>query len=561
MLLSVDIAEKSFGNKQLFHGLKLSIEAGEKVAIIGRNGVGKSTLFSLLTGQDKAFTGKVIYRQGTRVVSTAQEHHGMGDQTVLDYILANLPDYARLKEIIDTYPDTMGGDMRKIEAYSNALEKFSDLGYYEIDESVFLTLAEYQISEEMARSPLKNLSGGQKRFVELTRIEHSKADVALIDEPTNHMDYIAKEAFIEWFKQVKYTVVVISHDRDLLHWVDRIIEVKDTRAKSFKGNYDAYLKQNASHTAEKMHEYETSLQKLEDLHKQIQAARAKKASTSKVPNPFVLLEKRLTKEYQEISSNLEKPSFWIDRESAENLSQKASESYEKYKDRNIRIHQAGTDEGKRELLHVEDLQLGYGEQPLFQPVNFRLQHGDKLQLIGRNGAGKTTLIRAIVAASQGQKPKTLNAGDISTSSKLRLSVYEQEVSSELLQLTLADAIERMYEQYGLHPTNETVMRAMGNYLFNPHEDGRLQVSDLSGGQKARLQIIKMLANNPNLLVLDEPTNHLDLPSIEELENALMDYHGALLYVSHDSYFAKNVGGEKILITPLPRVRRASTITV
>jgi ATP-binding cassette subfamily F protein 3 len=547
MLLSVKIDTKAMGAKQLMRDLNFVVEANEKVAIIGRNGVGKTTLFHLLTGEDKDFYGEIQIRRGARVVSTAQEHHAVGDQTTTDYILDNLPDYLKLKHIIDTYPEHMEDDLKKIEAYSDALEHFSSLGYYTVEDDIVRSLDDYQISETLSSGPLQRLSGGQKRFVELVRIEYSDSDIALIDEPTNHMDYMAKAAFVEWFKAVKHTVVVISHDRDVLQHVDRIIEMKDGGVKIFKGNYSAYLKQNATNTSAQMHDYEVGQRTLENLHKQIQSVRAKKASTGKTPNPFIPLEKRLMKEYEQLEASLKKPNFWIDRESADNLSKKASDNYAKYKAKNIRVSKTTQAEGMRELLRVEGIQLGYGPDPMFKPVNFNLQHGDRLQLIGRNGVGKTTLVRAISDAADGVRSATWRKGSILTDNKLRLSVYEQEVNANVLELTLEKAIENIYAQLEQSITGQSVMRLMSDYLFNPHVDGHLLVKQLSGGQKARLQIIKMLANNPNLLILDEPTNHLDLPSIEELENALSGYHGALLYISHDSYFAKNMGGEQIIL--------------
>lgn len=552
MILSVDIENKSIGNKQLFEGLQFSVEDKGKLAIIGRNGVGKTTLFRMLTHEDTDFAGGVRYRKGTIVVSTAQEHHGLGEQSAIEYILANLPEYARLKNIIDTYPEMMGDDIKKIETYSNALERFGDLNYYTIEDDVALSLMEYQLDEAKIYGPFKRLSGGQKRFVELVRIEHSNADIALIDEPTNHMDYVAKNAFIDWMKAAKQTIMVISHDRDVLKNVDRIIEIKNGQAQIFKGNYEAYLNQNAHATATQMHDYEIAQRTLENLQKQIQQARARKPSwsgTADQKNPFVVMERRLQKQYDELKASVVEPNFWIDRESAEGLRKNVSDNYEKFKAKNIRIHKTSKTESKRELLKIEDIELGYTEKSLFKPVTFRLEHGDRLQLVGRNGAGKSTLIRAIVAATEGQRAETWKAGSIFVDKKLRLSVYEQETKDELLNLTLEQAIERIYEQLNLPVSNEVIMRVLSDYLFNPYEDKDLPVANLSGGQKARLQIIQMLANNPNLLILDEPTNHLDLPSIEELENTLKDYHGALLYVSHDSYFARNLGGEKITLQP------------
>jgi ATP-binding cassette subfamily F protein 3 len=547
MILTVDIHHKSIGNKELFNNLAFSVETNARVAIIGRNGVGKTTLFNMLSGKDEEYQGNIQTKRGLRMVTTAQEHHSVGDETVVQYVLRNLPEYEQLKHIIDTYPDTMGDDLRKIETYSEALERFGTLDYYDVESAVVQTLQDYQITHEMAYAPLARLSGGQKRFVELVRIEHSHAELALIDEPTNHMDYIAKQAFIEWLKAAKQTVLVITHDRDVLKYVDRVIEVKDGKAITFKGNYEAYLKQNATNTASKMHDYEIGLKTLDNLHKQIQAVRAKKASTSKTPNPFIPLERRLIKERDELSENLQKPNFWIDRESAEGLTKKVGDNYDKYKAKNIKIGKAQTGSHAHELLHLEDLQLGYSGKALFQAVNLSLQHGERLQLVGRNGVGKTTLVRAIMAASTGKKPETLQHGKITGNNKLQLSVYDQEIDPALMPLTLSEAIGQIYYELHIPASEEMVMRIMGDYLFDPHQDGRLHIEQLSGGQKARLQIIKMLANNPNLLILDEPTNHLDLPSIEELENALMKYHGALIYVSHDSYFAQNIGGEKLVL--------------
>lgn len=550
MLLTIDIETKIMGTKELFRNLSFAISPNEKIGIIGRNGVGKTSLFQILAGKDTDFTGSLQLKRGTRLVSTAQEHHDVEHQTVLTYILQNLPEYSDLKRIIDTYPETMGDNLQKIATYTGALQRFGDLDYYRIEEKIVRSLGEYQIDEAMANAPLSQLSGGQKRFVELVRVEHADADIVLIDEPTNHMDYAAKATFIEWLNAAQQTVLVITHDRDVLQNVDTIIEIKDLHALVFKGNYTAYLKQNTTSTAAKIHDYQVALKTLDNLHRKIMWARARKPSwhgTADQRNPFEVMERRLQKEYDEIKRNNEKPSFWIDRESAESLNKKVGDNYEKFKAKNIRIQSTHTDKHRSELLVVEKLSLGYYDQPLFRPVQFRLQQGDRIRLVGRNGAGKTTLVKAIIAASQEQPVDTLLDGKIICGKKLRLSAYDQELKADIMQLTLAEAIEKIYYDLGTDSSAQVVKRVMSDYLFDPQEDGRLRIEQLSGGQKARLQIIKMLANNPNLLILDEPTNHLDLPSIEELENALQTYHGAVIYITHDSYFAQNLMGDELLL--------------
>ena len=548
MLVSADIEEKTIGNKPLFAGLQLTIENKEKVAIIGRNGVGKTTLFHMLTGEDTDFAGTITFRKGTRVAATRQEHHGLGDQTAIAYVLASLPEYASLKEIIDTYPTNMGSDMRKIATYSEALERFTDMDYYTVEDRVARSLEAYQLNPN---AKMQSLSGGQKRFVELVVIEHSSAQLALIDEPTNHMDYVAKAAFIDWFRNVQHTVVVITHDRDVLHYVDRIMEIKDQTAVNFPGNYDAYLRENAMRTANNLNEFETAQRRIANVKKQIQYARSKKAmwgGTADKKNPFVVMETRLLKELAELEA-MDRPSFWIDHESISDLRPNVEASYQKHKAKTIRIRRLAADERRRDLVTLDSVQVGY-DQPLFSSVSRRIQTGDRLRIVGRNGVGKTTLIRSIIETAGGNKPATLLHGTITTDTKLRINTYEQEMSDDLLDMTLTAAIEHLYDQYDVRVTSEQIMRTLSDYLFDPYEDRNHLVRDLSGGQKARLQLIKMFANDPNLLILDEPTNHLDLPSIEELEAALDFYKGALVYISHDSYLAQHLGGEELAITKL-----------
>jgi ATPase subunit of ABC transporter with duplicated ATPase domains len=547
MILRAEINNKTVGGKTLFRGLSLSVNKNEKAAIIGRNGIGKTTLFNLLAGNNDDFDGVIDHRRGLRLVSTSQEHHISGNPTTLEYIYANLPDYQRMKQIIDTYPSHMVDYLTKIHTYSEALERFSELNYFNLEDNLLRALDDYQISEAMARGPFKNLSGGQKRFVDLVRVQFDDADLALIDEPTNHMDYKAKAAFIDWLKDAPHACLVITHDRDVLAHVDRIIEIKDYQARSFKGNYDDYLRQNTQATTSQLQSYEVAQQTIANLKKQIDHARAMKpkwTGTADKKNPFVVMEERLTKKLEEVIRDNPKPSFWIDRESAAALNPKMTEKYHKYKERNIKLHNVKSNERSLKMLNLHEVVLGYAG-PLFKPVTFGLSHGDRLQIAGRNGAGKTTLVKAIMSAAAGENAKTLISGSIECDRRLKMSVYEQEVDGEVLDLTLYNALEKFFDQSGQPYSRQTIMRFMGDYLFDPALDSRILVKDLSGGQKARLQLIKMLMPKPNLLILDEPTNHLDLPSIEELENALKNYHGAVLYVSHDSYFAKNVGGQKI----------------
>ena len=551
MIAKVEVTEKSFGNKMLYEDLSISIQPNERLGIIGRNGTGKSTLFNIITGLDKDYAGKVTIGRGVVVIASRQESLGYEHMPVLEYILADLPEYAHLKHIMDTYPAEMSHSQRKMQDYSDALERFAVLDYYTAEEEIRRMLHAYQLTDEQIDRELSKLSGGQKRFVELVKVQRSQADVSLIDEPTNHMDYVAKEAFLEWLKQARGAVVVITHDRDVLEQVDRIIEIRDGKGYSFKGGYSDYLRSNTSHIASQVNEFAVEQRRIANLRDDIIRYRRLKerAHDPGTISRFKSLEVRSQKELEELSAK-EKPSFWIDRESVQTLNTKVTNAYDTHKAQNIKVRANASNAASNGRLLVEatNLSLGYGDKTLFSEVSFQLREGERIRLSGRNGAGKSTLVRTLLAKAEEKPPTaTIFQGTIAVESEIRVGVYEQEISPEYVNMTLGKAIEHIYLAKDLMIPDHKIKQLLGDYLFNAATDDKVPVSQLSGGQKARLQLIAMLAGEPKVLVLDEPTNHLDLPSIEELEDALAKYHGAILFISHDSYFARHLGGTEIHI--------------
>ena len=549
MIADIHITEKSFGDKTLMKDVKFSVDDGEKVGVVGRNGVGKSTLFGILSGKDTDYTGEVIFRRGITVATTAQEHHGLGEQTVMAYILGGLPEYPELKKIIDEYPLTMGDNMRKIEEYTQALERFDQKGFYQIEEKIERELNNFQL-EGFGNRKISSLSGGQKRLVEIVKIMHSEAHLALIDEPTNHMDYVAKQQFIDWMNsQPHQAMLIITHDRDVLGQVDRIVEIKDGQAVSYRGNYDAYLKQNAQATTAGMNNFEQIEKRIVNLKQKVldyQRLKEKSRNPGTIQK-FKRLENEARAELAELSE-MEKPTFWIDKESASQLDYKSAERYGKFKSRNIRLSMKdASSRSQHVLVRAENVAVGIGERILFEDVNIDLREGEAIEIRGRNGAGKTTLIRMILASGKSfDGGPILYSGDIFLDPQVRIGVYEQEIDERYLSDPLEKAIEKLYMSRDLSISDTKIRQLLADYLFTD-ADRMTPLARLSGGQKARFQIISMLANDPQLLVLDEPTNHLDLPSIEELETALAKYSGAILYVSHDNYFREKLGGKVVQI--------------
>ncbi len=347
--------------------------------------------------------------------------------------------------------------------------------------------------------------------------------------------------------QTPEAMCIITHDRDVLAQVDRIIEIRDGLALSYPGNYEAYLRVNTVKIVSELHDFSVVQRRIAHLKDDVIRFRRlkEKARHAGTIARFKSLQQKAEKELAELSSR-EKPTFWIDKASTEQLNDKIAASYQAHKAKTIRLKTNEHDEGgsTRTLVDVQNLSLGY-DMPLFSGVTFRLSVGSHIRIAGRNGAGKTTLIRTMLETLEGSLLTAQSfSGYIECEKALKVGVYRQEVSYPD-GLILYDAIEAALMAADAPHGESAIRAALGNYLFDPISDAKKEVKVLSGGQKARLQLIEMLAGDPQLLVLDEPTNHLDLPSIEELEAALQSFKGAILYISHDSYFARNMGGELV----------------
>jgi ATP-binding cassette, subfamily F, member 3 len=375
----------------------------------------------------------------------------------------------------------------------------------------------------------------------MTKMMFSQSDLLLVDEPTNHMDYKGKERFITWMKSLKSAMFVVTHDRDVLKHVHKIVELKDKTLHTFKGNYDSYIAQNSTQTLSSVKLYSDQLNRLKEAKKRVEWGLQMRAKSKQ----WKIRYDHWLRDYEKIKAETVKPSFWIDQNSVEELDKKVVDSYQKFKEKNIKISISETKEKAGELLTVRNLALGF-EKPLFTQLNFSLKDSSRVFIKGKNGTGKSTLVRTILALSQSQEPKaTTHDGEIVLGDDLRIGEYEQEISQKYLDMTLEDAIRASYLEQKVPIDTSQIKRIMAQYLFDTVMDAKQKIIYLSGGQKARFQLIKMFIGKPNLLILDEPTNHLDLPSIEELENALEKFEGGILYISHDTYFIRKMGGHVI----------------
>lgn len=503
MVLACNNISKSFGIDEIIKNASFNIEEREKAAIVGINGAGKTTLLRIIMGEYQADSGEVIIAKDRTIGYLAQHQKLSGDNTIYDELLSVKKDIIELEQKIRRLELEMhskeGVELEAVmEAYSKSTHQFELQNGYAYKSEVVGVLKGLGFDESDFEKKMNTLSGGQKTRVALGRLLLSKPDIIMLDEPTNHLDMNS----IAWLENylVNYdgSVIIVAHDRYFLDKVvTKVIEVERGIVSVFSGNYSDYAAKKKQLMDAKLKEYynqqrdikhqEEVIAKLKSFNREKSIKRAE--SREKLLDKIEVIDKPIT-EQETMHFKLEP----------------AKES--------------GND-----VLSVEGLSKAFGGNRLFDNVSFEIKKGEKVALIGNNGTGKTTILKIINHIIDA------DAGKVKLGANVEIGYYDQEHSVLHMDKTAFDEIGDAYPDM----TNTQIRNMLACFLFTG-DDVFKKISDLSGGERGRVSLAKLMLSNANFLILDEPTNHLDIMSKEILESALNRYTGTVLYVSHDRYF-------------------------
>lgn len=512
MILACNNISKSFGIDEIIKNASFHIEEREKAAIVGINGAGKTTLLRIIMGEYQADSGEVIIAKDRTIGYLAQHQKLSGDNTIYDELMSVKKDIIELEQKIRRLELEMhskeGVELETVmEAYSKSTHQFELQNGYAYKSEVVGVLKGLGFDESDFEKKMNTLSGGQKTRVALGRLLLSKPDIIMLDEPTNHLDMNS----IAWLENylVNYdgSVVIVAHDRYFLDKVvTKVIEVERGVVSVFSGNYSDYAAKKRQLMDAKLKEYynqqrdikhqEEVIAKLKSFNREKSIKRAE--SREKLLDKIEVIDKPIT-EQETMHFKLEP----------------AKES--------------GND-----VLSVEGLSKAFGGNRLFDNVSFEIKKGEKVALIGNNGTGKTTILKIINHIIDA------DAGKVKLGANVEIGYYDQEHNVLHMDKTAFDEIGDAYPDM----TNTQIRNMLACFLFTG-DDVFKKISDLSGGERGRVSLAKLMLSNANFLILDEPTNHLDIMSKEILESALNRYTGTVLYVSHDRYFINKTAGRII----------------
>lgn len=503
MILSCNNISKAFDSKVVLNNCSFHIEEREKAAIVGINGAGKSTLFKIITGELRADDGFVTISKDKTLSYLSQHPDISGHNTIYEEMLTVKRDIIqteeKLRSLEQEIKNLTGAQLdEKLKTYSTLTHKFELNNGYAYKSEIAGVLKGLGFREEDFGRKIETLSGGQKTRVFLSRILLSNPDIILLDEPTNHLD-LNSIAWLETFLcNYKGSVIVISHDRYFLDKiVTKVIEIEDTKCMTYSGNYTDYAKKKEMlRDAELKHYYN---QQREIRHQEDVIEKLRSFNREKSIKRAESREKQLNK--MEV---MEKPKFIDDKMNLKLVPRILS----------------GND-----VLSVKDITKSFGNNTLFDNLSFEIKRGEKVGIIGENGTGKTTILKIINELTEA------DSGEIKLGSKVEIGYYDQEHNVLNMKKTLFDEISDAYPDM----TNTEIRNVLAAFLFTG-DDVFKTIGDLSGGERGRVSLAKLMLSNANFLILDEPTNHLDITSKEILENAINNYEGTILYVSHDRYF-------------------------
>ena len=503
MILACQNLKKSFVAVDVIREASFHIEEHEKAALIGINGAGKSTLLKIITGEMAPDSGQVILSKGKTLGYLAQQQDVSGNMSIYETVLAakqNILDMERKLRVLEKQMKAASGEELEtlMESYTRLTHTFELENGYACQSEVTGVLKGLGFEETEFSKPLSTLSGGQKTRVALGRLLLTKPDILLLDEPTNHLDMDSIAWLETYLSNYAGAVLIVSHDRYFLdRVVTKIIELENGTATEFQGNYTAYSQKKA---IIRRAAYNAWLNQQQEIrHQEEVIAKLRSFNREKSIKRAESREKMLDK-----IQVLDKPA-----------EVKAD----------MRLHLAPRFQSGNDVLSVLELSKSFGNNHLFEQQSFEIRRGERVAVIGNNGTGKTTLLKILTGLVQP------DSGSFSLGSRVQIGYYDQEHQVLHPEKTAFDEISDAYPAM----TNTEIRNVLAAFLFTG-EDVFKQVKSLSGGEQGRLSLAKLMLTEANFLLLDEPTNHLDITSKEILEEALREYTGTVLYVSHDRYF-------------------------
>ncbi|MFE7083882.1 ABC-F family ATP-binding cassette domain-containing protein [Priestia megaterium] len=519
IILQLNGITKYYGAEPILSNIKLEVQSKDRIALVGRNGAGKSTLLKIIAEQLSYDSGEIIKPKGVSI-------DYMGQGTVLESTLSIWEEmmtvFAPLKKMekeLRTLETKMGdpdifNDSVQYEKLTKEYDQlqvtFKDLGGYQYEADTRSILHGFRFSNFDYSTPISSLSGGQKTRLALAKLLLTKPDLLILDEPTNHLD-IETLAWLEQFLQgYEGAILIVSHDRYFLDKVvNQVYEVTQKTTVKYTGNYSKYLVQKAERYEKELRQYEKQQDEVAKLNDFIQRNIARASTTKRAQSRRKQLDRMELINRPNEGEKSASFSFEIERQSG------------------------------NEVLNLENVSIGYDEHKyIVQQANLRIKKGESLALVGPNGVGKSTLLKGIV------DKLSFKTGTISFGSNVMVGYYDQEQANLTSNKTV---LNELWDDYPSKPEKE-IRTALGNFLFSGDDVLKI-VSTLSGGEKARLALAKLMLQKANFLILDEPTNHLDLDSKQVLENALIDYPGTLLFVSHDRYFINRIANKIAELSP------------
>jgi ATP-binding cassette, subfamily F, member 3 len=511
IILQINQISKYFGDDLILSNIKLEIQSKDRVALVGRNGAGKSTLLKIIAGHMSYDSGEIIKPKDVTIGYLAQDTGFHSNLTIWEEMmtvftpLKQMENELRKLELQMGDPDVIADRKRYeklLKDYDTLQEQFKNEGGYQYEADIRSVLHGLNFADyDWTNTPITSLSGGQRTRLALGKLLLTKPDLLILDEPTNHLDIETLTWLEQYLQNYPGAILVVSHDR---YFLDKIVtevyELSRTSIKKYTGNYSSYLQQKAENYERELKLYEKQQEEVAKLKDFIQRNIARASTTKRAQSRRKQLEKMQLMDKPAGDEKSASFSFEIERQSG------------------------------NEVLTAEQVSIGYREgEPIVQNIHFRITRGESIALVGPNGIGKSTLLKAII------KKLPLQSGEFRYGSNVKIGYYDQEQANLSSNKRVLD---ELWDEYPLKSEKE-IRTVLGNFLFSGDEVLK-PVSALSGGEKARLALAKLMMEKANFLILDEPTNHLDLDSKEVLENALIDYPGTILFVSHDRYFINRI---------------------